>query len=150
MSAGMAGEIQITRRPSLVDAVKLLAAARLPTEDLTDSHCEHFFYAGPRGTPTGLVGLEILGDVALLRSLVVTPERQGAGQGAALLEHAENHARASGVKTLYLLTTTAEPFFAKHGYRWTPREAAPAAIRATREFAGICPASSAFMFRELD
>jgi protein-tyrosine-phosphatase len=31
----------------------------------------------------------------------------------------------------------------------TPREAAPPAIRATREFAGICPASSSFMVRQI-
>jgi protein-tyrosine-phosphatase len=53
------------------------------------------------------------------------------------------------VRTLYLLTTTAEPFFAKHGYARAAREAAPAAIRATREFSGICPSSSAFMSRDL-
>ena len=29
------------------------------------------------------------------------------------------------------------------------RAMAPAAIRSTREFAGLCPASSAFMFKRL-
>jgi amino-acid N-acetyltransferase len=47
------------------------------------------------------------------------------------------------------LTTTAESFFAKHGYQRAARESAPAAIRGTREFAGICPASSTFMLRHL-
>jgi amino-acid N-acetyltransferase len=136
--------------PSLDTAVKLLAAARLPTVDLTAAHCEHFFISESSGTPTGLVGLELFGDVALLRSLVVAPGRRGKGEGAALLKHAEDHARASGVRSVYLLTTTAEAFFAKRGYRPELRESAPAAIRATREFAGLCPASSAFMTRELN
>jgi amino-acid N-acetyltransferase len=140
----------ISPGPSLDAAMKLLSAARLPTDDLTPAHCEDFFFAGPAAEPTGLVGLECFGDVALLRSLVVAPERRGSGDGTALLKHAEDQARTRGVRSLYLLTTTAEPFFARHGYQRAARESAPAAIRATREFAGICPASSAFMVRRID
>ena len=139
----------ISARPPLAGAVALLVSARLPTEDLTPAHCESFFFTGPAEAPTGLVGLELLGDVALLRSLVVSPQRRGQGDGRALLNHAEAYARRLDVRALYLLTTTAEDFFARHGYRRAERESAPAAIRATREFAGICPASSAFMFRTL-
>jgi amino-acid N-acetyltransferase len=129
--------------------VRLLAAAGLPTEDLTAAHCEHFFFAGAAAEPTGLVGLELHGDVALLRSLVVAPSRRGTGEGVALLKHAEDHARQRGARALYLLTTTAESFFANLGYQRAPRDSAPAAIRATREFAGICPSSSTFMTRQL-
>ena len=145
----MAGNPRISARPSLGAALELLAAAQLPTEDLTPAHCEHFFFAGSPTALTGLVGLELFGDVALLRSLVVAPDRRGTGEGASLLKHAEDHARAQGVHTLYLLTTTAESFFAKHGYQRASREAAPPAIRACREFTDICPASSAFMMRQL-
>lgn len=139
----------ISRRPALSAAVELLAAAGLPTEDLTEGHCEHFFFTGPAARPDGLVGLELLGDVALLRSLVVTKQRRNTGAGSRLLVHAELHARRHGVKHLYLLTTTTEAFFARHGYMRAPREAAPDAVRATREFSGICPASSAFMVKHL-
>jgi len=142
-------QLPISPRPSLQAAVQLLHDAHLPTEDLTAAHCESFYFTGPVSKPTGLVGLEIFGDVALLRSLVVAAERRGSGEGASLLKHAEEQARAKGVRTLYLLTTTAEPFFAKHGYQRATRESAPASIRTTREFAGICPASSAFMCRAL-
>jgi amino-acid N-acetyltransferase len=145
----MSAPITISPRPSLSTAVKLLASAQLPTEDLTAEHCKHFFFAGSPAEPTGLVGLELFGEVALLRSLVVSADRRGTGEGSVLLRYAEDHARAQGVRTLYLLTTTAEPFFAKHGYQRAPRDTAPDAIRATREFAGICPASSAFMARKL-
>jgi amino-acid N-acetyltransferase len=140
---------RISPRPTLAVAVRLLEEARLPTEDLTEAHCTDFFYAGEAAKPSGLVGLEHFGDVALLRSLVVAPDRRSLGEGIALLQHAERAARARGVKSLYLLTTTAENFFAKNGSARVPRENAPAAIQATREFAGICPASSAFMCRNL-
>ena len=139
----------ISQRPSLASTVALLADAQLPTEDLTEAHCDHFFFAGPASQPTGLVGLELFGDVALLRSLVVSAGRRRQGEGIALLAHAEHYARAHGVRQLYLLTTTAAAFFAKRGYVRATRESAPPAIRATREFAGICPASSAFMVRQL-
>lgn len=139
----------ISASPSLATATVLLQAAQLPTEDLTEGHCRHFFLSGTAESPKGLVGLEPFGDVALLRSLVVVPDMRGMGLGIALLKHAENAARASGVAVLYLLTTSAEEFFARRGYARTARENAPTAIRTTREFAGICPASSAFMSRNL-
>jgi len=140
---------RISSRPSLEAAVALLGSAGLPTEDLTPAHCDNFFFAGPANAPTGLVGLELFGDVALLRSLVVGAGHRGAGTGAALLEFAEDQARARGVRTIYLLTTTAEDFFARRRYARVARDSAPAAIRSTREFSGMCPASSAFMSREL-
>jgi len=145
VSAGLG----VSQRPTLGAAVALLQSAQLPTEDLSAAHIEHFFFAGPADAPTGLVGLEIFGEVALLRSLVVAPAHRGSGEGTTLLSHAEQYARNRGVRDVYLLTTTAERFFAKHGYQRAPRESAPPAIRSTREFAGICPASSAFMSRRL-
>ncbi|HUQ09268.1 MAG TPA: arsenic resistance N-acetyltransferase ArsN2 [Steroidobacteraceae bacterium] len=139
----------ISVKPDLEAAVALLAAAQLPTQDLTERHCEHFFFAGTRASPSGLVGLELYGDVALLRSLVVADSCRNTGDGTRLLSHAEAHARAHGVRALYLLTTTAESFFARRGYARAERTTAPPAIRATREFSGICPSSSAFMSKQL-
>jgi amino-acid N-acetyltransferase len=139
----------ISSGPPLAAAVALLRQSQLPTEDLSAEHCQHFFFSGPALTPTGLVGLEIFGDVALLRSLVVSVEWRGGGLGMKLLRHAEAHASSRGVRSLYLLTTTAESFFAKHGYAKVSRDIAPQSIKATREFADICPANSAFMTRSL-
>jgi amino-acid N-acetyltransferase len=142
-------QMTISPRPTLSTVKALLESARLPIEDLTESHCENFFFAGEAGAPIGIVGLQIHGDVALLRSLVVSSEKRTAGLGTALVAHAEQAARASGVRVMYLLTTTAETFFLARGYERAQRESAPPAIRSTREFAGICPASSAFMMRTI-
>jgi amino-acid N-acetyltransferase len=139
----------IRRKPPLAAAKALLESANLPTADLTERHCEHFFYWGSATAPSGLIGLELLGDVALLRSLVVSPDARSSGMGTALVQFAENYARSQGVRALYLLTMTAEGFFARRGYAADTRELAPPAIRATREFAGICPASSAFLSKQL-
>jgi amino-acid N-acetyltransferase len=139
----------IERRPSRTLAALLLDSASLPSADLTDAHMEHFFYCGDAAQLIGLVGVELRGKTALLRSLVVSDSHRSAGLGAQLVEHAECYARAAGADAIYLLTTTAERFFAKRGYKAVPRESAPAEIRSTREFADICPASSAFMSKPL-
>ena len=139
----------IQQRPARSAATSLLEREKLPASDLTDEHLEQFFFTGPASVPTAIVGLELYGSVALLRSLVVNTDVRSAGIGTALVGHAENHARSQGVQSLYLLTTTAEPFFARRGYVRIDRAAAPAAIQSTREFANLCPASSAFMFKQL-
>ena len=141
--------IEITARPPLASAVALLQSAELPIEDLTDSHLEHFFLAGSLESPVGLVGLELFGRHALLRSLMVDPRVRTTGIGSRLVEHAEAHARAHGVESIYLLTTTADDFFSARGYARTERSSAPESIRGTREFASLCPASSIFMIKHL-
>ena len=140
----------IRAHPPKVTAVTLLEAANLLTQDLRDEMLPHFFYAGSDGAPQGLVGLELLGSEALLRSLVVESQAQGLGLGKSLVEHAEKHAAAQGVKSLYLLTTTAESFFKRLNYARVDRNAAPPAIQATSEYASLCPASSAFMVKRLE
>lgn len=133
--------------PALHAAVALLDAVGLPSSDLTEPLLEHFLFSGPRDAPTGLVGLEIYDRVALLRSLAVAPDARRWGLGSALLEQAEGYAYARGVRSLYLLTTTAEQFFVARGYRAASRESCPAAIRSTSQFASLCPASSAFLVK---
>ena len=139
----------IQLHPSLPAAVALLRSEGLPASDLTEAHLAHFFYSGSATAPSGLVGLEFCGPYALLRSLIVIPAFRSCGLGRALVDHAESHARAEGAQALFLLTTTAESFFQRHGYASAERASAPAEIRGTREFTDICPASSAFMVKRL-
>ncbi len=128
-------------------AVALLQAQQLPVSDITDEHLEHFFFAGSDGSPTGLVGIEIDGADALLRSLVVSQDDRRKGLGSSLVKHAEQYASSKGVRSIYLLTTTAEAFFKRLGYERIDRCQAPPSIERTREFASLCPASSAFMVK---
>jgi amino-acid N-acetyltransferase len=139
----------IHQAPRRSDIVHLLESASLPTSDLRDEDMKAFFYAGPATAPIGIVGLQLYGSDALLRSLVVSADHRAQGIGQQLVSHAEQHARMRGVATIYLLTTTAERFFRSRGYVVTPRDSAPPAIRSTAEFAGLCPASSAFLSKRL-
>lgn len=134
--------------PVSLDEVKaLLAASELPVSDLT----AQVRFLGERldGQLVGVVGLEARGEVALLRSLAVAATHRGGGLGSELVAAVERLASQEGILDLYLLTTTAETWFARRGYRRLPREAAPDGIRSTAEFSSICPASSAFMRKAL-
>src|ERR1700720_280484 len=141
----MPDALMIRGRPPRSTAVALLQAQGLPVSDITNEHLEHFFFVGSDGSPTGLVGLEIYGSDALLRSLVVGENARGQGLGAGLTDHAEQYAASKSVRSIYLLTTTAETFFRRLGYERIDRSQAPPSIERTREFSSLCPASSAFM-----
>jgi len=97
----------------------------------------------------GVVGMEPTGDGALLRSLAVRPTHQGGGAGTRLLEAMETQARRGDMETLHLLTTSAAPFFQRHGYVTMERDALPAAIQQTEEVARLCPASATCMRKSL-
>ena len=145
----MAEPLLIRGRPPRSIATALLQAQGLPVADITDAHLEDFFYVGSDGSPTGLVGLELYGTDALLRSLVVDESARSKGLGARLVNHAEQYAVLKSVQSIYLLTTTAESFFKPLGYERIDRSRAPPSIQQTREFANLCPSSSAFMVKSL-
>jgi amino-acid N-acetyltransferase len=138
---------RIHRRPAAAAAMRLLAECGLPTADLEAGHFEHFFGSGERNAPEGVVGLELHGPCALLRSLAVAERSRGKGCGRELVAEAERYAWSQGVEEVYLLTTTTERFFSALGYRRAERESAPAEIRATKEFSTLCPSDSVFMVK---
>jgi amino-acid N-acetyltransferase len=141
--------MDIFNRPPEDSVRRLLSASQLDCSDLTAEHLNHFFGSGTKEEPEGIVGLELFGNVGLLRSLAVVSSRQRAGLGSKLVAHAEEYARNHGVTSLYLLTVTAEDFFIHRGYQRCRREDAPSAIKETKEFSEICPVSSAFMVKHL-
>ena len=143
------------RDPIIIEAARtadepavraLLQSAGLPHEDFA-GHLANFLVARQDGAVVGAVGFERHGDEALLRSLVVAPGWQGDGLGGALLRRLENEAKRQGVRDFYLLTTTAEHFFAKRWFQKIDRTSVPPAIAATSEFSHLCPASSICMRR---
>lgn len=126
----------------------LLADHGLPVEDLETAAID-FILAVESDHVLGVVGLEAFDGTGLLRSLSVRAERRGAGLGAALLQAVEARACARGLRQLVLLTQTAEPFFARHGYATIERASAPASVQTSGEFRSICPASATCMSKSL-
>ncbi len=130
--------------------IALLDRCGLPSGDVRPSAAMVFFGCRIRRELAGVVGLELYGTEALLRSLAVAPAYRHVGMGKALVAYAEAAATGRGVSDLYLLTTTAAPFFARLGYQPLPRAEAPEAIRTTAQFSGLCPASSTFMGKRME
>lgn len=118
-------------------------------QDIEPHNLKHFLQARNGQEIVGLVGLEIREGDALLRSLAVAESYRNRGLATLLVEKIENYARSLEIRTLYLLTLTAEDFFTKRDFQQTARTNAPAGIQNTAEFRGLCPASAAFMTKRL-
>jgi len=130
------------------DLIAALEAAGLPTDDLHEPGRRFYRFDDDAGL-IGYGGLERIGPDILIRSMVVVDARRGDGLGAEVLSWLEARAAERKATALYLLTTSATAFFQRHGYAVLPRSAASAAIAASRQFSTLCPASAAFMIKEL-
>lgn len=140
--------IQPAAPADLEAALDLLRRSDLPETGVAEQW-EGFLVAREHGRLVGVCGLEVHGPDGLLRSLAVEPARRGSGLGGELVRAVVEMARRRRLRALYLLTTTARPFFLGHSFADTPRDAAPEGIRDCWEYRAGCPASSAFMSRPL-
>jgi len=139
----------IFQKPKLHDVHRILNENDLPTDDLAEINLDHFFGCGETARPRGVIGLEVHGTDGLLRSLAVDSEVQGLGCGSSLFKQLEHHSKSIGVKTLYLLTETAEKYFEKKGFESIARELASESIKQTKEFTDLCPGSATVMRKSL-
>lgn len=127
----------------------ILAAERLPTDDLAAPEVALWLAVDAQGTASGCVGLEHHGAEGLLRSLAVVPGRRGTGLGGRLLAIVEAAAAEGGIQRLHLLTTGDGAFFRRHGYRARDRGSVPGAILGTRQFSCLCPASARLLVKQM-
>jgi protein-tyrosine-phosphatase/N-acetylglutamate synthase-like GNAT family acetyltransferase len=127
----------------------LLDSQGLPSSDIDQASLKSFLVLRDDTQISGLVGLDLLGSIAMLRSLVVRPEWRSAGLGAQLVTAAEAEAVKQGVATLYLLTTDADRYFAAKGYRTLERTDAPPEIKLHPQFRSLCPSTSIFMSKTM-
>jgi amino-acid N-acetyltransferase len=110
---------------------------------------DHFVVAVSEGRVVGTVGLEVYDSDGLLRSAAVDATLRGAGIGQRLVERILADAVGWGIRTVYLLTTTAERWFQRFGFEPTSRAEVPEAVKSSVEFREICPASAAVMMKRL-
>jgi len=131
------------------DALDLLRRADLPDKDVAEKFGHYFVVHEDDGRVVGVAGLELHGEDALLRSVVVNDDYRRQGLGTSLVEAALERAARLALSSVFLLTTDAQEYFARMGFAECPREEAPPAIRESWEFKTGCPSSAAFMKRSV-
>lgn len=142
----------VVRKATAADlpgASRLLEASGLPLDGVVEAF-GHFVVAEEGGRLVGVGGLEIHGPDGVLRSVAVEPALRGRGVGARLSERLIADARDAGLSRMYLLTTTAETYFPRHGFRPIPREEASPEVRGSVEFREACPQSAIAMVLDLE
>src|SRR5687767_11801009 len=134
-----------SHRPAII---QMLEAAKLPVADLP-SDVSDFFVAVDGKKVIGVIGLEIYGDHALLRSLVVDPAYRNQNIAEQLVLQVEDRARKLKISGIYLLTETARGYFEKKGFITIQREEVPPELKKSSEFSHTCPASAIVMQKPL-
>ena len=125
----------------------LLRSSDLPLDGLDDAWGHAVVAEDDSGRVVGVAALERYPEVGLLRSVAVREEARGQSLGRRLVAHMLDHAQHIGLKRLYLLTTTAEDWFERWGFRRVPRSELPEALSASAELSGACPDSATAMVR---
>ena len=82
------------------------------------------------GELVGIMGIQPLGDVDLIRHAYVAPDRQRAGVGGALLERLAASATRRMLVGTWADAEWAIAFYRRHGFELLPREEGAALLRA--------------------
>lgn len=139
---------EITIRPAspadFPAVAALLTDAKLPLDGVAE-HLATFLVVADGAEVVASAGLELYDRHALLRSVAVVPALRGTGLGRTMMEAALDLARSRGADTVTLLTTTAAGYFTRFDFEPIDQASAPAPVRQSTQFNGICPASAVAM-----
>src|ERR1700720_477740 len=128
-----------------VEAIKeLLEVNELPLEGV-DDHWKTFVVARDGETLVGCGGSEAYSNAALIRSIAVEPTHRNRGIARMIVRQLLDRLSAIGVREFYLLTTTAQDYFKKRGFKKCDRDEVNPQLLASREFQDACPSSATVM-----
>lgn len=139
-------DIRITpATASDLDAIKaFLAANDLPTAGV-DDHWRTFLIARDGEQMVACGGAEAYQFAALIRSVAVAPEYRSQGLGRRIVRQLLDRLASRGLREFYLLTTTAEEYFRKRGFKTIDRDEVHPQLLGSREFQDACPSSAVCM-----
>ncbi len=140
--------IRKARKEDLPVVLQLLDEFSLPTTGV-EQHFHNFFIAEDERNVVGAIGVEIYGNVGLIRSAVVRKDLQRQGIGKQLYQRLITYAKSKGMKRLILLTTTAADYFSQRGFRVIDKVAVQGPVISSTEFTSACPKSATCMERVL-
>lgn len=141
--------VPILGAKALEDVRARLLSEGLPVQDLGASPISFYEVKTATGATVGWGGLEQYGNHAILRSVVVNSVLRGLGAGRTLVDALIHEATVQGLSHLWLLTQSADGFFAKLGFTPVPKETAPFAIQSSEEFSNLDDADAICMSKTL-
>ncbi len=119
----------------------LLTASGLPLAG-AEQHLSNFLVATEEDKIIGVAGLEIYGTAALMRSLAVSPPHRNQQIADQLVQQLLRRARAQGLSSVSLLTTTAPSYFQRFGFQSKTWSELPGELSSSEELRGACPSSA--------
>ncbi|MGQ0549820.1 MAG: arsenic resistance N-acetyltransferase ArsN2 [Armatimonadota bacterium] len=140
--------IESGRATDLDDVRTLLRRVGLSADDVA-GHIADFLIAREDGVLVAIAALEDHGTAGLLRSVAVAPERQGWGLARYLTNALIERARRRDLAAVYLLTTDAQRYFHRHGFRPISRDDVRPAVQQSAQFQEETCASATAMVIDL-
>ncbi|GAB2595376.1 arsenic resistance N-acetyltransferase ArsN2 [Spirosoma areae] len=144
----MAIQIQSARPDQLTMLAQLLIRNQLSGDDLPNG-LPNFWLALKGDRIIGSVGIEVYGNVGLLRSVCVDADVRNQDIARQLCDVARQEAHRQGIHELYLLTTTADRYFERLGFERISRTTVPDTLQQTSQFSSLCPSSAIVMKKTL-
>ena len=139
-------DITITpaRAEDLASIQTLLSGSGLPTAGVED-HWKTFLIARDGQTVVACGGAEAYQFAALIRSVAVLPAYRSHGLGRRIVRQLLDRLASRGLREFYLLTTTAESYFHKRGFKTIDRDEVHPQLLSSREFQDACPSTAVCM-----
>ena len=123
---------------------RLLEANALPLAGV-DDHWKTFLVARDGNAVVACGGAEAYPTVALIRSVAVGSAHRGRGLGRRIVRQLLDRLSSRGIREFYLLTTTAEEYFRRRGFKPIDRDEVHPQLLASREFQDACPSTAVCM-----
>lgn len=128
-----------------VDAIKtLLVTNNLPTSGV-DEHWKTFVVARDGNAIVGCGGSETYPVAALIRSIAVDRAYRSQGVGRSIVRQLLDRLSARGIREFYLLTTDADAYFVKRGFKAIDRDEVHPQVLASTQFTEHCCSSAKCM-----
>src|SRR5438067_10217980 len=128
-----------------LSAIKqLLVDNNLPTAGV-DEHWKTFVVARDGDAIVACGGSEAHEFTALLRSIAVHPEYRSLGIGRKIVRQLLDRLASRGIREFYLLTTTAQDYLRKRGFKIIDRDEVHPQLLGSAEFRGACPDTAVCM-----
>jgi len=137
-------EISAANLADLSAIKQLLTQNQLPLQGV-DDHWKTFVVARDGGRIVGCGGSEAYQFAALIRSIAVADDYRSKGVGRRIVRQLLDRLASRGIREFYLLTTSAESYFKRRGFKTIDRDEVHPQLLASREFQDACPSSAVCM-----